>query len=1112
MVGDSLATRNASMIRAGFIILFSALALILLPNAPARAESGYYRQPALHGDTVVFTAEGDLWSVPVSGGAARRLTTHVGEESQASISPDGHWIGFVGQYDGAPDAYVIPLGGGAPRRVSFEGGRVLVQGWSPQGELVYASEQVVGPAWTRVLRAVNPQTLARRELPLSDANEAAFTPDDRLLFSRFGLALTGDNARGYRGGAMAQLWRFDPAGNAEATRLAPDWQASLIRPMPWNGRIWLLADAGGSFNLWSMAADGSDRRQHTHHADFEPSGATLHKGRIVYQHGADLRLFDTASSDDRLIPVTLVSDLEQRRARWLTEPLKFLTASAFGQNGERVALTARGRVALVGTGTSRRVELPLPAEARARSATLSADGKRVFVISDASGEAEIWRYAADGSGQGEQLTRNGNGHRWNLYPSPDGKWLAHDDKRGRLSLLDLSSGRDRVIDDAGSEGLAEQYAAVIWSSDSRLLALVRPNSARQLNQVLLYGIADNRLAVLTSDRYESFAPAFSRDGGWLYFLSNRHFRATPGAPWGDRNMGPGFDQRTKLYAVDLVGDQRFAFLPNDELSPAPAPATDKSKNGDDKKSATKAPTLRWDGLAERLFEVPLAPGNFRALALDDKRVYLLDAGIGADAKPELKTLAIGNDAPKPETFAAEVDDFALSADAKKVWFMKHKADGAGDMYIVEAGAKAPTELAKLQVRVGDWRLEIEPVREWRQMYADAWRLHRDFLFDTGLRGVDWPAMRDKYATLLPRLTDRRELDDLLGQMGAELSVLHSQVRSGDLRSDSERATAAFLGAEFEPQAGGLRIRRIYTGDLELPNERGPLAAPGVNVRVGDVLRAVNGQPVTGEAELSDRLLQQGGQQVLLELGRGGATHRAIVLPTTAAGEANLRYGEWVRQRREAVEQASDGRIGYLHLRAMGPNDIASFARDFYGQFEREGLIIDVRRNRGGNIDSWIIEKLLRRAWAFWQPPGRKPFWNMQQTFRGHLAVLIDPLTYSDGETFAAGIKALGLGPLIGQRTAGAGVWLSDRTRLSDNGMARVPEFAQYGSDGRWLLEGHGVAPDIEVENLPHASWKGGDAQLDAAIANVLQRLRDAPVQQPPAQPITPRGGTARDVR
>jgi tricorn protease len=1086
---------------------FAALLLALcLPLSLAAAEPGYYREPTLHGDTLVFTAEGDLWTVPVSGGTARRLTSHVGEEAGAAISPDGRWIGFSASYEGAQEVYAMPLAGGEPKRLSFEGGRALVRGWSPQGELLYASEQSVGPSWYRVLRAVHPETGATRELPLADVDEAAFDAQGRLWFTRFGLALTQDNTRGYRGGAAAQLWRWD--GRGEALRMAGDWQAAILRPLPWGEHLILLADAGEGAQLWSMASDGSDRRQLTAHDDFQMRGASLSEGRIVYQHGADLRLFDLASGEDRLIPIRLTSDFEQRRTRWLAEPLSFLTGTDFALNGERVALA--------GTGALRRIELPLPGEARARAAVLSADGKSVFVIAHAEGEPEIWRYPADGSGAGEQLTRDGDGHRWNLYPSPDGKWLAHEDKRGRLWLLELGSGRNRMIDDGRSAGGSEQYGAVVWSPDSRRLALVRPDSGRLLNQVMLHEVASGRTVALTSDRYESFAPAFSRDGRWLYFLSNRHFQASPSSPWGDRNLGPGFDRRTRVYAIDLVGGQRFPFLPPDELAPPAAAESGPDEGRAKGKSGEGSTALRiaWEGVQGRLFEVPLEPGNYRRLALDDKRLYLIDAGSGEGAKPELKTLAIGNDAPKPETFAPEVRDFALSGDGRKLWFIKHKDNGAGagDQYIVEAGAKAPAELAKFQVRVGDWRLPVEPVREWRQMYHDAWRLHRDFLFDAGLRGVDWPAMRDRYAALLPRLTERRELDDLLAQLSAELNVLHSQVRGGDVRRDREAAAPAFLGAEFEPVAGGLRLARIYRGDPELPSERGPLARPGLDLREGDVLRAVNGQPVATAADLALRLMQQAGQQVLLSLRRGQAELQAVVQPIAAGDEATLRYGEWVRERRERVEQASDGRIGYLHLRAMGGGDIASFARDFYGQFEREGLIIDVRRNRGGNIDSWVIEKLLRRAWAFWQRPEGKPYWNMQQTFRGHLAVLIDPLTYSDGETFAAGVKSLGLGPLIGQRTAGAGVWLSDRSRLADNGMARVPEFAQYGHDGRWLIEGLGVAPDIEVINPPHASWNGADAQLDAALQNVLQRLQQAPVDQPAPQAFPARPDPARDVR
>lgn len=398
------------------------------------------------------------------------------------------------------------------------------------------------------------------------------------------------------------------------------------------------------------------------------------------------------------------------------------------------------------------------------------------------------------------------------------------------------------------------------------------------------------------------------------------------------------------------------------------------------------------------------------------------------------------------------------------------------------------------------------------MFVDAWRMHRDFSFDPGMRGVDWNAVRTRYEPLLPRVTDRSELDDLLGQMTGELGILHSQLRGAEFRKDAEAAVAASLGAELRRVPAGAQIRHIYRTEAELPNERGPLQQPGVDVREGDVIVAVNGRALSNVADIADLLHNQVGQQVLLELRRGAATIQQVVTPVAADGDATLRYSDWVQQTRAAVDRVGNGRIGYLHLRAMGPNDIASFARDFYANYDRDGLIIDVRRNRGGNIDSWIIEKLLRRTWAFWQGAATTPYWNMQQGFRGHLTVLIDPYTYSDGETFAAGIKTLNLGPLIGQRTAGAGIWLSDRNRLSDNGIARIAENGQFRADGQWLIEGRGVSPDIEVENLPFESFNGRDRQLDAALDYLERKLKAEPIIMPPAQPIPPRGTQASDAK
>ena len=1101
------------------------LIALLATAGTAHAVPGYYRDPALHGDTVVFTSEGDLWRVPASGGLATRLTSHAATESQAAISPDGRTVAFLASYDGAPDVYTMPLAGGAPTRVSFDGGRLWVQGFDRDGNVVYTTENVIGPTLRRVLRSVDVQGRATRELPLADAREAAFDADGKTLwFTRFGTQVNGDNALDYRGGSMAQVWQWRVGSDEEARRIAADLDANLAQPMWWNGRLYAVSDATGRPNLWSMNPDGSDRQPLTAHTGLDVREPSLGDGRIVYQHGADLRLFDLATGEDRVIPIELGSDYGQRRARFVAKPMGFLTSAHVNAAGKRVALTARGRVALAGTGALRRVEVSAPERARLREAVISGDGRWVYAITDLDGKSEVWRYPADGSPGGKAMTRDGTRHRWRLYPSPDGRFIAHDDKGGRLSLLDVASGANRVIDQS-KFAVDDSYAAVTWSADGRLLAFVRPDSARLIDQLHVHDVKSGRGEVVTSDRYESFAPSFSRDGDFLYFLSNRTFQGAPGHPWGDRNTGSVFDKRTKIYALSLQPKARFPFLPPDELAPVDdAFPSEREANLDDaqpkkKKDAKKDVVpkgIAFDGLRERLFEVPVPAANYVALALHADRLYVLERDATPIARGQLKWLAIANDAPKLESFLADVQDFELSADGKKLFVTKAAGDPLappvpGDLLLFDAGTKPPEDLAKSTVRVGDWTLAIDPVDEWRQMFDDAWRMHREFSFDPAMRGADWNAVRARFEPLLARVNDRAELDDLFAQMMAEHGILHSQIREGELRTDPAAPVPAALGAKLVGGDDGVVIERIYRTDPEVPTERSPLQAPGADERDGDVLVAINGRPVRTRGDAAVLLRQQAGQQVLLHLRRGNAApHRVVVTPVKLDRDAALRYSDWVQGTRAKVEAAGRGRIGYLHLRAMTPSDMAQFVRDFYAQYDRDGLVIDVRRNRGGNIDSWIIEKLLRRAWAFWQPPSGAPYANMQQAFRGHLVVLADQLTYSDGETFAAGVKALNLGPVIGMRTAGAGIWLSDRNRLADNGIARVAEFGQFDLGGRWLIESRGVAPDIEVDNLPHATARGQDAQLEAGLAYLEQKLREQPVRPLKALPLPPRGQSAHD--
>ncbi len=411
-----------------------------------------------------------------------------------------------------------------------------------------------------------------------------------------------------------------------------------------------------------------------------------------------------------------------------------------------------------------------------------------------------------------------------------------------------------------------------------------------------------------------------------------------------------------MYALALQPGNRFPFQPDDELSrPGVKPAeTDDEKAAEQAaekalekaggKSAVKKvpaalPAIVSQGLAERLYEVPLAAGNYSALAADDKRLYFLERDSGEN-KSSLKTLAIGNTGSKPELLVANVREFDLAQDKKHLYYRTATATGPGEMLVIEAGAKLPADLSKAKVKVDDWTFVSNPRLEWKQMFNDAWRLHRDFLYDAKMRGVNWKAARDKYAPLVERVTDRAELNDVLGMMVAEVGALHSQIRPGELRRTEQEGTPAGLGAVLARTSEGYRVEHVYRSEAELPSARAPLSRPDVDVKVGDVITAVNGKDVLAARDISDLLLNQADKQVLLQVKRGkGAPRAVIVTPVNMAKQTALRYGDWELSRAEQVAAASQGRIGYLHLRAMGANDIASFARDFYANINREGLII-----------------------------------------------------------------------------------------------------------------------------------------------------------------------------
>jgi tricorn protease len=458
-------------------------------------------------------------------------------------------------------------------------------------------------------------------------------------------------------------------------------------------------------------------------------------------------------------------------------------------------------------------------------------------------------------------------------------------------------------------------------------------------------------------------------------------------------------------------------------------------------------------------------------------------------------LEITNAEPKLKTLAQPVNGYELSADRKKILIRKDDS-----FYIVDADASPPAKLEK-SVSLHDWTFAVNPREEWRQMLTEAWRLERDYFYDRKMNGVDWPAMLKKYLPLVDRVTDRAELADLTSEMVGELSALHIFVMGGDFREPDEDITVGALGARLarDESLGGCRVEHVYRADPDYPERASPLSRPGVDIREGDVIESANGISVPSPDKLGEALRNQAHRQVLLRLKSppAAAWRDVIVTPMSQPEESDLRYGDWEYTRRLRVEDLGKGDIGYVHLRAMGPRDIAQWAREYYPVFQRQGLIIDVRHNGGGNIDSWILEKLLRKAWFYWQGRAGLPTWNMQYAFRGHMVVLCDEFTGSDGEAFTEGFKRLGLGKVIGTRTWGGEIWLSFSNWLVDKGIASAAEFGVYGPESKWLIEGHGVDPDIVIDNPPHATFNGEDAQLNKAITFLQDEIREHPVTVPP---------------
>ena len=1078
-------------------ILIISLLLFAVQNISGQ-QKGYYRYPAIHGNNVIFTAEGDLWVFNLLTNESRRLTSNHGVESHASVSQDGKWIAFVGQYEGPSEVYVMPLEGGTPKRLTYEEGSPIVYQWTSDGKILYSTTSRSTLPNAQLVK-LDPVNMTTELVPLMQADQGTYSPSGELFFTR--LRDQGSHTKRYKGGTAQSLWKFD--GTNEAKPITADYPGTNKDPMYFNGRIYFLTDRDGTMNIWSMNTEGGDLKQHTKVTRLDLADADLYYGKIVCQQGADIILYDIASDKSTKLDITLNSDFDQKRVQWINDPKSKVTAMDLSYKGDQVVLTSRGRIFSVPVEAGRWSEVTRKYGIRYKDATYINQENELMMLSDESGEFEIWKTDNYGFNPPVQITSGSKNYIEDFLPSPDGNYIIYNEKDNMLMLYSKSTGASTLIAQ-NDFGFSAPFA---WSPNSQFIAYT-DRGVNQNGYLKIYDVKEAKSYQVTTGRQEDYTPRFSRDGNWLYFLSERTLSSVVKSPWGSRQPEPYYNKTDKIYALALNKTTLFPFREATELNSA---KTDTLKNAkeNNKKKPDKKPNLsdikteeKYDitDAGSRLYVVPMKAANIGDFELNSNWLYWSEYNPD-DNSVNLNALKITNKKNNEViNIASAINSFKLSGDGKKL-LIKDK----NGIVVLSADGTKP-DAKKNAVDLTKWAFTIDPVEDWKQMFKDAWRMERDYFYDKNMHGVDWQGVYDQYLPLVDRVTDRYELDDILARMISELSALHMFVYGGDKRLPGDNIANGYLGAILsrEKNKEGFTIDHIYRSDPDYPSELSPLARPGLKIKEGDIITNVNGVSTKDIPEINELLENKADVQVRLRLKNSkGETYDEVIKPLNAGEFSSLRYREWEYTRRLEADKSSDNKIGYLHLKAMSGTDYDDFVKNFYPVIGKEGLIIDVRHNRGGNIDSWLLEKLMRKAWFYWAPRVGKATPNMQYAFTGHLVVLMDEHTASDGEAFSEGFRRLGLGKLIGIRTWGGEIWLSSGNRLVDNGIATAAETGVYSPDGEWLIEGWGVEPDIKVDNLPYESFNGKDAQLEAAIQYLIKLDKEQPVITPaiPKYPI-----------
>jgi len=1072
------------------LVVFAMLLFGPSTSAQAQVDARLLQHPDVSQTHIVFSYAGDLWIVPKAGGTALKLSSPTGEEQFPHFSPDGSRIAYSANYDGNQDVYVVPTMGGLPTRVTDHGMNDRLVDWYPDGKsLLFASSMHSGrQRFSQFYRVAETGGLPEA-LSIPYGEFAAVSSDGKTI-AYTPITTAFRTWKRYRGGRAPDIWLFDVAG--KSARNVTNDPANDEFPMLHGNTLYFLSDRGpeNRANIWSYGLDNQQLKQITKFSDFDVHFPSIGPSEIVFEAGGELYLMSLADETYQKIDITVVTDKITLLPRSVNAS-ELVDAISLAPDGKRALFGARGEIFSVPAEHGPVIDLTRTSGVAERYPAWSPDAKRVAYWSDASGEYELTIRDLAKPESEQKLTSFGPGFRYRLFWSPDSKKLAFIDQAMKIHVFDVDK-KKSVDVDRGLWMYEDELAgfAPSWSPDSRWLAY-RKELPNRNGAIALFDTKENKSHQVTSGYYNDALPSFDPDGKYLFFTTNRSFEPV----YSDVDATFIYPNTTHLAVATLSDDVLSPMSPRDdstlvddgdkdEEEKNDKKDKDKDKDKDKKKDEPKATQITIDGFETRVVLLPPKPGNVgRLCAVSGKLVYHRRPNTGSSAE-ENPVMFYDLDEREEQTIVEDADFYQVSADGKRIIVGKDD-----EYYVVEVDKDQKLEK---KMPSGELTMTVDPRAEWKQIYHDVWRFERDYFYDPAMHGVNWNAMRTQYGKLLDDAVTRWDVNFVIGELISELNASHTYRGGGDVEEGRD-VKVGYLGVDWELEKGAYRIKKIIRGAPWDTDDRSPLDMSGIDVDEGDYVLAVNGQPLEVAKGPWAAFAGLAKKPMLLTVNSKPSMDGARnVLVETLDDETRLRHLAWIEANRKRVDEATDGKIGYVYVPSTGLDGQSELVRQFAAQFDKQGLIIDERFNSGGQIPDRFVELLNRKPLAFWAVrDGATWQWPVIANF-GPKVMLINGWSGSGGDAFPDYFRKAGVGPLIGTRTWGGLIGISGSPNLIDGGGVTVPTFRMYDPDGKWFREGHGVDPDIEVKEDYSQLAKGVDVQLERAIQEVTKLLAASP--------------------